>query len=95
MTKHIDHAAEARRLLDETSQFQTQHLEVAMTSAQAHATLALSEQQRTANLIAIMASAAQGVANMTMNRDDYMEMFHQINPQIVSALGIEGGSNEP
>lgn len=105
----FDHAEEARRVSEIAAgsygQIEVRNGDMAVALqieaqtqailAQAHATLALVEQQRTANLVALMASAAQGVANMTMHRDDYMEMFHRINPRIVSSLGIEGDSNEP
>lgn len=39
--QRIDHAAEARKLLADVEPLRDQHLEVAMTSAQVHATLAL------------------------------------------------------
>lgn len=51
MTDRIDHAAEARKILE---RYKTVGLHTAeATAAQAHATLALVEQQRIANLIAL------------------------------------------
>ena len=94
MTERIDHVAEANRLLSEIAPFQTQHLEVAMTTAQVHATLALVEQQRIANLIAIMAMALQGVGAGEHSRDEYVRLHQKINPQIVEVLGLNEGEND-
>ena len=92
MSDQIDHVAEARKL---TRMFPaSMHTDELIAAAQAHAQLALVEQARVANLIAILALAAQGVANQTMNRGEYMNMFRQINPEIVSALGIKTGDGD-
>lgn len=53
MTKRIDHAVEARKVLEDLEPHRGQHLELDSQLAQVHATLALVEQQRIANVIAL------------------------------------------
>jgi len=53
MTERIDHAAEARRGLSVLDAPDTILIADALSAAQVHATLALVEQQRIANLIAL------------------------------------------
>ena len=52
----------------------------------------LVEQQRVGNMIALMASAARGVAEQTHSVQGYMEMFNRLNPQVIKALGLNEGS---
>lgn len=96
-TDRTDHARMARWFLndipDDADDRTTRSY---CAEAQVHATLALAEQQRIGNLIAIMASAAVGVANRTTAREDYIALYRQINPQILEALGLQGaGEPEP
>lgn len=56
--------------------------------AQAHATLALAEQQRIANLIAIGANAGQMVAAGIGSVESYLDVYKKINPQITEGLGL-------
>lgn len=98
MTERIDHAAESRKHIGWVHDWQTREGDTPETGtsnaliAQVHATLALVEQQRVGNMIALMASAARGVANQTHSVQDYMEMFNRINPQVIKALGLNEGS---
>lgn len=55
MTEHIDHAAEARRIMSKP--WSVESKAAAFAEAEVHATLALVEQQRIANLIAYCAAA--------------------------------------
>jgi len=52
----------------------------------------LVEQQRVGNMIALMESAARGVADQIHSVQDYMEMFNRLNPQVIKALGLNEGS---
>lgn len=52
MTQRIDHAEEARKILEDLEPHRRQNLELDSQLAQVHVTLALVEQQRIANLIA-------------------------------------------
>lgn len=65
MTERIDHAAEARRVLDNIPHESLLGNSTALAWGQVHATLALVEQQRIANLITIAGwvadSRAEGV----------------------------------
>lgn len=85
MTERIDHVAEARHLLANypgvvgNRPFDVAHV---------HATLALVEQQRIANLVALMTSAARGVSDNTVSVQDYMKMFEKLNPQVMEGLGL-------
>ena len=54
----------------------------------------LVEQQRVCNMIALMASAARGVADRTHSVQDYMEMFNRLNPQVIKALGLSEGERD-
>lgn len=59
-----------------------------IATAQVHATLYLAEQQSTANQIALISNAARGVAEGLVHADDYMTLFHQLNPQVMKAMGL-------
>lgn len=95
MTDRIDHAAEAVALLNlaVTAQHQgdPRHL---IAAAQAYAALALVEQQRIANLIALASStdsiAARAQAEITLFervRGSYLALL--LRPDIAAALGIK------
>ena len=89
MSEHIDHAAEAREWIDAAAR----HPGATSTAilAQAEATLALVEQQRIANLIALSqvqdglgTSAYSALAVMSPDRRRTI-----LDPNIAAALGIE------
>lgn len=90
MTDRIDHAAEAVALLNlaVTAQHQgdPRHL---IAAAQAYAALALVEQQRIANLIALASStdsiAARAQAEITL----LVTRSNLLRPDIAAALGIK------
>lgn len=96
MSDRIDHAAEAVALLNlaVTAQHQgdPRHL---IAAAQAYAALALVEQQRIANLIALASStdsiAARAQAEITLfervTRGSYLALL--LRPDIAAALGIK------
>ena len=101
MTERFDHAAEARlRILDAEYEYTRdggpirENVSDWLALAQVHATLALAEQQRVGNMIALMASAARGVADQIHSVQDYMEMFNRLNPQVIKALGLNEGGND-
>lgn len=56
--------------------------------ATAEATLAIAEQQRIANLIAIGANAGQMVAAGIGSVESYLDVHKKINPQITEGLGL-------
>ena len=56
--------------------------------ATAEATLALAEQQRIANLIALGANAAQMLATGAGSVESYLDMHKKINPEIMEGLGL-------
>ena len=101
MTDRIDHAAEAVALLNlaVTAQHQgdPRHL---IAAAQAYAALALVEQQRIANLIALASStdsiAARAQAEITLfervTRGSYLALL--LRPDIAAALGIKAVDHE-
>ena len=94
MPDRIDHAAEAQRLLHQWSR-------EAMPVAQVHATLALAEQLRIANLIALgyggdeadcdqaRADARAALVNWHAHEDPEMGGWPEIRPDIAAALGID------
>lgn len=91
MTERIDHAAEAMKCVEYANSPQPGSPEVAanfMAQAAVHATLALVEQQRVANLIAVMAMARQGVGAGEHSKDEYVRLHQKINPQVVEGLGL-------
>lgn len=101
MSDRIDHAAEAVALLNlaVTAQHQgdPRHL---IAAAQAYAALALVEQQRIANLIALASStdsiAARAQAEITLfervTRGSYLALL--LRPDIAAALGIKAVGHE-
>ena len=104
MTDRIDHAAEARLLMDITGDSYVTHegwtettALMATLDAQTHATLALVEQQRIANLIALSretfaaheACEALGTFATAKHGDQI-----GLRPDIAAALGIETGAGD-
>lgn len=93
MTERIDHAAEARQCLGLIADigYASDHgyrKQEYLAEAHVHATLALVEQQRAANIIAVMSSAARSVAEGTHSIADYLAMFQRLNPEVARILGI-------
>ena len=94
MTDLIDHTAEAQRLLHQWSR-------EAMPVAQVHATLAIAEQLRIGNLIALgyggdeadcdqaRADARAALVNWHAHEDPEMGGWPEIRPDIAAALGID------
>ena len=94
MTERIDYAEEARRILSDVKPYRDQHLEVAMSSAQTHATLALVEQLRIANLHAIACGTSEGAMSHVAQDFAYMTLIENgqdgmLRPDIAAALGIK------
>ena len=90
MTERINHAVEARKLLGRSIQMsEPDNAEIgADIAALTHATLALVEQQKIANLNALMATTARSVAEGEMFIEDYLDLHKEINPIIVEGLGL-------
>ena len=93
MSDRYDHAAEARRLLNESGPYGVP-LPEASAAAQVHATLALVEQQRIANLIAIAtaipeAGLSRTAADMAYNCLIQDGLNAPLLPDVAAALGIE------
>ena len=95
MTNRIDHFAEARRLVlaTETRDWnqESPYVDRRLAAAQVHATLALAEQQRLANVIALAGLSMHGplrhLAVQPMG-----EISVQPTDDIAAALGIEAKS---
>lgn len=95
--KRIDNAAEVNKHLSNWKHLVGNNLEVDMQMAQVYATLALAEQQRIANLIALEArwGAETGDSLMCAVRDeDGFLSAYRFNSDIAAALGIEQGEND-
>lgn len=95
MSERIDHAAAAVGMLKDAQQAQDLNLIwVIAQGAQVQATLALVEQQRVANLIAL--GALDGMAGyspheavlVTPKPDDPVGAVRQLKPEIKEALGL-------
>ena len=89
MSERIDHAAEAREWIDAAAR----HPGAISTAilAQAEATLALVEQQRIANLIALVAADPDGLGRSAYSALAVMSSDRQrtiLDPDIAAALGI-------
>lgn len=100
MTNRIDHFAEARRLVlaTETRDWnqESPYVDRRLAAAQVHATLALAEQQRIANLIALAESgrtttngARSALSGLYSGRAEDGSANMAIRPDIAAALGIE------
>lgn len=93
--ERIDHAAEARKYAEKSLHPSTGSPEVGLVYAQlsnTEATLALVDQQRIANLIAVAASDT-----MDVSRKWYPAMplaYEHLRQEIAAALGIEVENNE-
>ena len=91
----IDHAKEARRALRAAAETPSDVETVAdpwILSAQVHVTLALVEQQRIANLIALAFGSADDADAKQILYEDVADDFgpsYALRPEIAAALGIE------
>lgn len=84
MTERTDHAAEARRVLGNFPHEDLMSNTDALAWAQVHATLALVEQQRIANLVAIYGATAEV-------EDGYKSVgvdYGHLSAEIREALGL-------
>lgn len=94
-----DHAAEARQNIEWAHEWQGREgshdaTEIAgALIAQAEATLAVADQIRASNLIAILANGQSGVLAGVHGRDEYLALHARLNPEIARLLGI-GDSDE-
>ena len=89
MTERIDHYAAAVEMLKDAQAAQDLSMVgIIAQGAHVHATLALVEQQRIANLIAVMAMALQGVGAGEHSKDEYVRLHQKINPQVMEGLGL-------
>lgn len=95
MTERIDHAAEAVRYLSTTALYGSpEYKNMSIAEAQAHAALALAEQQRIANLVSIAQAGPDG-AFSTVARDlAYLSIVGpgsdaNFHPDVAAALGIK------
>lgn len=85
-SERTDHAAEAARVLRDVSADSNGTYADAMAYAQAHATLALVEQQRIANLIALsVPQELEGDATVWVSS---YESSGLLRPEIREALGL-------
>ena len=95
MTEHIDHAAEAVRLIELSSvNPSADESRTVSAEAQVHATLALVEQQRIANLHAIACGTSEGEMSHVARDFAYMTLIENgqdgmLRPDIAAALGIK------
>lgn len=85
MTDRIDHAKEAERALAKAL---NENWPEFVPVAQVHATLALVEQMRIANLIALR-GARGGELREGLLFTDNPDNWGELNPDIAAALGIE------
>ena len=99
----IDHAAEARKILGAVEPYTNKDLGVAMNFAHIHATLALVEQQRIANLIsaAVLTAdepptqlVADARAALTIYRKHSLGGWHEFRPEVAKAIGIKENPND-
>ena len=100
MSERIDHAAEARIQLEGAQDLEAPFCWGAFAAAQVHATLALVEQQRIANLIALAGVDSRDDEGLDMLRAEASDMLAQwvptspddehpeIRPGIAAALVI-------
>lgn len=105
MAERIDHAAEALDSLDDAfiEGTNTAVALVLVQAAQAHATLALVEQQRIANLIALATNTHTPLADQPAtdamgalvdyhpHENDEFGGWFEANPDVAAALGIHMG----
>ena len=95
MTERIDHVAEAWEVWrDGKARGHPDARDNPAHESLLHMVNALVEQQRVGNMIALLATAARGVAEQTHSVQDYMEMFNRLNPQVIKGLGLNEGEND-
>ena len=106
MTERTDRVAAAERLLTYLASRDggpdvTLSAEAVTQAAQVHATLAIAEQLRIANLIALATArhpmlseqvAADAAHALTEFHEHSMGGYHQARPDIAAALGTEGAT---
>lgn len=88
MSEPVDHVAEARRLLEASSTQGGAEAVATATEAQAHATLALVQQQRAANAIAYLGLKMQGVGAGTHLAAGWAREFTKYAPLIHEAIRV-------
>lgn len=89
MSDRIDHAVAALKALGQIRGVDEATNQVTLAiEAQVHATLALVEQQRTANLIAVSANAARMVAEGLTDAPTYVRAHEKWDPQIREGLRL-------
>ena len=86
----IDHTAEARKILEAVEPYTNNDLGVAMNSAHIHATLALVEQQRIANLISL-GSQEFGVHGATDDLTICRPIYRVEDNKLILDPGIRAG----
>lgn len=90
MSEPVAHVAEARRLLEASSRQGFAEAVATAIEAQAHATLALVQQQRAANAIAYLSLKMQGVGAGTHLAASWAQDFTEYAPLIHEAIGVSG-----
>ena len=93
MSERIDHAAEGDRLMSLASSPRDASTETIALCAQVHATLALVEQQRIANLIALRKAWTPVEQACSDDLARFYNVGNVIDEDIAAALGI-GDSDE-
>lgn len=89
MTERIDHVAEAWEVWrDGIARGHPDARDNPAHESLLHMVNALVEQQRIANLIAVMAMARQGVGAGEHSKDEYVRLHQKINPQVMEGLGL-------
>lgn len=89
MSERIDHAAEAWEVWrDGIARGHPDARDNPAHESLLHMVNALVEQQRIANLIAVMAMARQGVGAGEHSKDEYVRLHQKINPQVMEGLGL-------
>lgn len=83
-----NHAQEAEDLLKPLQALTGKDAAFDLELAQAHATLALAEQQRAANLITVLADKRKDAVASQEHGEDYYELSDRLTPQIIAILGI-------
>jgi len=86
----IDHITEARNALSANSGLGFTDVEVMplLAEAQAHATLAVAEQQRIANLIAYVVKLSSHTTDISNMHPDDVAAFQSMSAQIREGLGL-------
>lgn len=94
MSKRIDHATRALQLSQsEYSDPRTDTAVAIQTEALVHATLALVEQQRIANRVALAGLGMDGPLRHLVVQP-HGDFFVDVHPEVAAALGIETGEND-